>query len=163
MGGLAALPACGFAPVYGPGGAAEGLSGQIAVDAPTDEAGYAFVRHLESRLGRTEGARYRLSPQISVVEEDLGYTPAGEITLVRLLGQLAYTLTDTTDGTQVAAGTLTNFTSYPAPVFGTGRTTIAGNTVTTRAARDDAIERLMVILGDQLVSELLVTAATWRR
>ncbi len=160
---LAGLPACGFAPVYGPGGAAEGLSGQIAVDAPVDEAGYAFVRHLETRLGRGQGGRYRLSPQISVREDDVGFTPRGVITLTQLVGRLTYSLTDTRTGTQLASGTLTSFTTYPDPVFDQNRTTIAGNAVTVRAAREDAIERLMVILGDQLVAELLATAEEWRR
>lgn len=163
LAGLAALPACGFRPVYGPGGAAEGLSAEIVVDAPRDEAGYVFVRYLESRIGRGSGGRYRLSPAITVNEEGLGVTPAGEITLIRLIGRLRYTLAETGTGRRVASGTLTSFTTYPAPVFGPNRATIAGNPVTVRSARDDAIERLMVILADLLVAELLATAEEWRR
>ncbi len=162
LAGLAALPGCGFAPVYGPGGAAEGLSGEIVVDAPTDEAGYDFVRYLETRLGRAGSGRYRLSPEITVIDEGLGVTPEGEITLIRLLGRLRYTLTDTRRNRRVASGTLSSFTSYPAPVIESNRTTIAGNQVTVRSARDDAIKRLMVILADQLVAELLATADDWR-
>ena len=45
------LTGCGFTPVYGPSGVAEGLHGAIAVDPPRDAEGFVYVRQLESRFG----------------------------------------------------------------------------------------------------------------
>lgn len=160
---LAALPACGFAPVYGPSGAARGLSGRIAVDPPRDEGGYLFVRAVESRIGRAADPAYRLAADLSVSPEGLGRTPAGDITRVRLNGTLAYSLIDTASGRQVKSGRIADFTAYSSPVVGRTRTSIAGNPVTVGTARRDALERLMTILADGLVAELLATAPDWRR
>lgn len=49
---LLALAACGFEPVYGPGGAGAALQNRVLVDAPEDRFGYFLVREVESRLGR---------------------------------------------------------------------------------------------------------------
>ncbi|RVT82107.1 twin-arginine translocation signal domain-containing protein [Rhodobacteraceae bacterium CCMM004] len=164
VGAAAAVAACGFTPVYGPQGAARGLRGQIAVDPPRDPEGYVLVRQLEDRLGRgSGGAAYRLSADIALAEDGLGITPDQEITRRRLRANLAYRLTHTESGDVVASGTLRNFTSYSAPVFSANRGTIAGNTVSVRAAEQDARERLMTLLADQLVARLLATAPEWRR
>lgn len=159
--GLAA--ACGFTPVYGPAGVARGLSGQIAIDAPRDEAGYLLVRTLEERLGRAPSAApYRLSAKIALQEEGLGITREREITRIRLVGTLDYTLSEAGTNTVLQTGTVTNFTSYSAPVFGADRRSIAGNPVTIRAAERDALSRLMTILADQLTSRLLASAGEWQ-
>ncbi len=159
---VAGLPACGFTPVYGPGGAARGLSGEIAVDPPDDESGYVFVRELETRLGQPAAPRYALSADLSVSEEGLGYTPRGDVTRVRLNGTLRYRLTAIEGGELVKSGAITTFTAYSSPVVAAGRTSIAGNPVTVGAAERDALNRLMVILADDLVAELLATAPAWR-
>ena len=162
--GISGLAACGFTPVYGPGGIADGLTGQIAIDPPSDEAGYLLVRHLEERLGRASGsAPYLLSADITLDEEELGITPEQEITRIRLVGALGYTLTDVADGTVLQTGTVTNFTSYSAPVFNANRRSIAGNPVTIRAAERDAVSRLMTILADQLTARILASSGEWRR
>lgn len=161
---LTGLAACGFTPVYGPAGVARGLTGQIVIDAPSDEAGYLLVRHLEERLGRASSAApYRLSAAIVLREEGLGITPEREITRIRLIGTLDYTLSETGGDTVLQTGTVTNFTSYSAPVFNADRRSIAGNPVTIRAAERDAVSRLMTILADQVTARLLASAGGWRR
>ncbi|MBJ3763250.1 hypothetical protein ILP92_10880 [Maribius pontilimi] len=161
--GFLLAASCGFTPVYGPGGAAQGLYGDIAVATPSDVAGYLLVEQLERRLGQPTGApRYDLTADIALSETGLGITPDQETTRIRLLGRLDYTLTDATSGALARRGSVQNFTAYSAPVFSAARNTIAGNSVTVQAAEDDAIARLMVILADQLVAELLATAPDWR-
>ena len=59
LGGLLLLPlavmsACGFQPVYGPQGAAQGLRGKVQIAAPDTRLGYDLVAALEDRLGRTQ-------------------------------------------------------------------------------------------------------------
>lgn len=165
LGWLAALPlaACGFTPVYGPGGAAEGLRGDIAVDPPSDAPGFALVQRLEERLGLPDAPAYRLAADIALDEVGLGITPDQDITRLRLLGRLSYRLTHIASGEVVASGSLRNFTGYSAPVFDDTRGSIAGNTVSVRSAERDATRRLMVILADDLVTRLLATAPDWRR
>ncbi|MEL6168793.1 MAG: LPS assembly lipoprotein LptE [Pseudomonadota bacterium] len=147
-----ALSACGFTPVYGPDGPARDLRGTIAVDDPRDEAGFALVRALEDRLGLPTAPIYGLSADIFVDEDELGITPADQITRVNVLGAVNYRLVELATGTQATGGRATGFTSYSA----------TGTPVSTRSARRDARERLMVILADRIVSELLATSPDWR-
>lgn len=163
LAGLLALPACGFEPVYGPGGSAAGLSGEIAVDPPRDRPGYVLVRSLEERLGTAgPSPAYRLAADLDLEQEGFGITPERDTTRIRVAGRLDYRLIEAATNTVVQSGTLTNFTAYSAPVFRPGGSSIAGNPVTIRAAEENAIERLMVILSDQLVTRLLATAPEWR-
>ncbi|SES04782.1 LPS-assembly lipoprotein [Tranquillimonas rosea] len=161
--GLTLLAGCGFTPVYGPGGAAEGLWGRIEIDAPEDAAGYALVQQLEQRLGRASAAEYQMSAVIGLDQDGLGVTPDQEITRYQLRGQVTYALEHTPSGDTVTEGAVNSFTSYSAPVFTADRGAIAGNTVSVLSAEEDAVDRLMVILADQIVAELLATAPEWRR
>ena len=160
--GLAALPACGFTPAYGPKGAASGLRGAIAIDAPSDEEGYHLVRRLEERLGDPTTGDYRLSASIAITQDGLGITPDLDITRYRVRGEVTWTLTHLASSDIVADGLVRNFTAYSAPVFDDSRGSIAGNTVSVLTAERDARERLMVILADQIVARLIATAPDWR-
>ncbi|TCP61616.1 LPS-assembly lipoprotein [Rhodovulum bhavnagarense] len=150
LGALAALGGCGFAPVYGPGGVAEGLQGQIAPDAPKTRAEFALVERLEARLGRAGAARYRLSYRIDMAEDRLGITSQQETTRFNLTGRLAYDLRDL-NGDMRTSGEVTAFTAYSA----------TGSTLATLTAERDAQERLMIMLADRLVTRLIATAGTW--
>jgi LPS-assembly lipoprotein len=140
-----ALAACGFTPVYGTGGTGSQLRGQVLVQEPTTQAGYLLTRHLETRLGRTtSSARFALDIAIVTDADGLAVNSAGDITRFNLLGRVDYALRDVTSGTVVTSGKVQNFTAYSA----------TGTTVASLAAERDAIERLMVILGDQLTARL---------
>ncbi len=147
-----ALSGCGYSPVFGPGGSAEALRGQIAVDDPIDAEGFALVRQLERRLGLPDVPTYRLSASIAIDEDELGITLDQTITRFNVVGEVTYTLTDASTGTAIASGTASSFTSYSA----------TGTTVATLSAQRDARERLMVILADQITAELLATSSDWR-
>ncbi|MBN2907464.1 MAG: hypothetical protein JXJ18_12215 [Rhodobacteraceae bacterium] len=154
--GLAAaglVAGCGFRPAYGPGGVAEGLRGQIAVDAPDTRNGFALVSRLEERLGRAEAARYRLSYRIETKRAGLGISTEQETTRYNLTGTLAFQLRDLAEGTVVQSGDITAFSAYSA----------TGSTLATLTAERDANRRLMVMLADQLVTRLVATAGDWRR
>jgi len=47
-----ALAACGFTPVYGPGGTGSKLQNQVLVAAPDDRDTFLLVRRIEERLVR---------------------------------------------------------------------------------------------------------------
>ena len=146
-GALLTLSACGFAPVYGPGGAGNRLLGQIALDDPGTPDAYQFNRRFEERMGRGVNAPYRLGVQIQTNSQDLGATSVGNITRYRLIGRVFYTLRDGS-GAAVAEGRTNAFTGY----------STTGSTVATLAAERDARERLMTILADQVIDKLILAA-----
>lgn len=150
--GLAALPvlaACGFTPAFAPGGPAAELKGSILIDAPNEHDGYQLVKHLESRLGQPTSPRFGLSYVITTSVEGVGITTSQETTRYQLVGEVEYTLTDLTTTDVIETGTVKNFTAYAA----------TGSTVSTLAAKRDTRNRLMVILGDQIVNRLIVSKA----
>lgn len=147
------LVACGFAPVYGPQGSAEGLRGQILAADPTDRNGFVFVARLEDRLGLPTAAAYALDYTISVENDGVGITTAGDTTRFNVLGRIDYLVKDSASGAVLTRGKVENFTGFSA----------TGSIVGSISATEDASERLMVILADQLVTELVATAPDWRR
>lgn len=143
-----ALAACGFQPVYGPGGTASALQGRVVVDEPVDRNSFLLVQQLEFQLGQPTNPLYRLAPTLVVQSEDQAITTSGDITRYSLVGQLSYELIRLADETVVASGSVENFSGYSA----------TGSTVETLAAERDAYRRLMTTLADQLVARLQVTA-----
>lgn len=145
LGGLFALGACGFTPVYGPGGVGQELLGRVEVKAPEDREAYELVKRLEERLGRAGAAPYFLDYTIEVESEDVGLTSAQEISRIRLNGTVAYALTDTATGEVLHSGSVRSFTSY----------SNLGSTVSTASVERDAYRRLMVILADMVHARLI--------
>ncbi|SNR65552.1 LPS assembly lipoprotein LptE [Puniceibacterium sediminis] len=143
------LAACGFTPVYGPGGGADVLLGQIELDAPDTREGYLLTQRLEERLGRGIGGAYALSYEINVDTEGLGTTSEGSTTRYQLLGKVTYTLRDAATGAVLNSRDTSAFSGYSA----------TGSNVATLAAESDATRRLMVILGDQMVDQLILWAS----
>jgi LPS-assembly lipoprotein len=149
---LAALPAaCGFVPAYGPDGPARGLMGRISLADPADRNGFDLVGRLEERLGRAEAAAWHLDYAISTSSVGLGITSSNAITRYNIVGSVTYRLTPAGGGAPVTSGKVQNFTSYSA----------SGTVVSTAASERDAYERLMRILADQIVTDLIATSAGW--
>jgi len=140
-----ALAACGFSPVYGPDGTGARLRGQVLVQEPDTQAGYLLTRHMETRLGRSgAAARYALDYDIEIGQDGLAINRAGDITRFNLVGLVGFALRDTTDGRILTSRQVENFTACSA----------TGTPVATLAAEQDAVERLMVILADQMTARL---------
>ncbi len=148
---VAAMSACGFTPVYAPGGSAEGLRGAVTVAAPSDANSYELVKRLEERLGRNLSAPYALSYTITTRSEDVGVTPRQEITRTQILGAVEFTVTSVATGDVVESGSLSNFTSY----------STEGSTVSTASVERDANRRLMVMLADMMVTRFTATFSGW--
>ncbi|MGI9393376.1 MAG: LPS assembly lipoprotein LptE [Boseongicola sp.] len=143
---FAALAGCGFEPVYAPEGRAHGLRGRIDVAEPADEEGFALVQRLEDRLGSTAGGDLMLNAEIRVEEKAVGLLPDGSISRYNVLGQVNWSLNDGS-GPQIS-GNERSFTSYSA----------TSTTVATIVAQRDARERLMIILADRIVADILAEA-----
>lgn len=139
-----ALAACGFQPVYGPGGNGIALQNRVLVDDPENRFDYILTRELETRLGRARSPSYGLALTTIVTEEGLNIDTTGNIKRYDLIGAVDYVLRDLSDGRAVVTGRVENFTGY----------STTGTTVATLAAEQDAQKRLMVILADQIVTRL---------
>ena len=139
-----AISACGFEPVYGPGGTGTQLQNRVLVDKPIDREGFLLVRQLEERLGRAGDPAYKLGIKLAVAEEARAIDPDGDIRRFHVIGTAEYTLADAVTGAVVRSDTVDNFVGYSA----------TGTTVATLAAKRDATERLMTILADEIVLQL---------
>lgn len=146
--GLTALAGCGFTPVYGPGGQAEGLRGRIEVAAPKDEEGYALVDRLEQRLGQPAGADLGLTAQIYISEEAVGFLRDGSISRYNVSGRVDWQLTRLSDDVEVMQGSERSFATYSA----------TSTTVATIFARRDARRRLMIIIADRILQDIVLRA-----
>ena len=142
----AALAGCGFTPGYGPDGTGAALLGQLSLDPPQDRNDYLLQRRIEERLGQATAGAWRLSTQIKTDDIGLGFTTDGDITRYNINGTTDYTLRRTGSSEIFRQGKIQHFTSYSA----------TGTTVATLAAKRDAEVRLMTILADQIIDQLLI-------
>ena len=85
----------------------------------------------------------------SIQRQGLATSPDGTTNRFRLTGRAGFALRDTTTDQVVAQGTATHFTGFSA----------TGSTVATLAAERDATARLMVILADDIVDQLILSVA----
>ena len=145
--GLLSLAGCGFAPVYGSAGAADGLRNAVVVTASETVAGFALRSRLVDRLGPVETARYTLDARIETVRTAAAINSAGDTTRFNLVGTASWVLTDD-EGRMLLTGESQTFTSFSA----------TGSTVATQAAVRDARERLAITLADMIVSAILAQA-----
>jgi len=150
LSGLALLAGCGFAPVYGPGGGGDALMGEVSVAPLYGRAGFLLTREVETRLGRTQTPRYELRPEIELRSEAIAIDRSNVAARANLIGTVRYTLTELESGTVVDRGTVTNFTGYS--TFDTP--------IVTRVAARDAMERLMQMLADQMLTRLAAAAGS---
>lgn len=144
---LVALAGCGFTPAYGPGGTGAALRGKVEIAAPNGRQSYNLSNRLIDQFGPTETPLYRLNYDITTEENDIGLTRDGDINRYHITGTVKFTLSDIATGRTLLDSSTSNFTSYSA----------TGNSVDTLTATRDAYERLMTILADQMVSEIIAT------
>ena len=142
------LSGCGFEPAYGTSGSAAVLRNAVEVSANGGRAGYLMTRELEDRLGRASDPRYHLAYGIEVTESAVAISRLNLITRYNMLGAVTYSLSDKATGEVLTSGKVDNFTSFAA----------TDTTVAREAARRAAMERIVVILADQVVARLVAAA-----
>ncbi len=145
LAGLAGLPACGFSPAYGPGATGSELRNSVLVTEPTTSETFLLVQRLEERLGAPTLPRYDLSVNLTTTTAGLGIDPEGDTLRFNTIGTAGYVLVDRQTGAQLASGTVNSFTGFSA----------SDSTVATLASQRDSVERLMVIIADQIVARLV--------
>ncbi|MEL7254889.1 MAG: hypothetical protein AAGL23_11990 [Pseudomonadota bacterium] len=144
LSGLALTAGCGFSPAFAPGGAATRLQNSVTLDDPDDRADYLLVRRFEERMGPANPARYGLSYSVSLVESGIAVSSTSITTRQNILGSITYALRDLQTDKVVSSGTVDQFTSYSAE----------DTTISAQTSKQDAEERLMVIMTDQMITRL---------
>lgn len=140
-----ALAACGFAPVYGPGGAGGKLFGQVRSADPKTPDDFSFAGRIAERLGPDSNPRFELGYRLRIAVVPQAITPDEITTRYALNGSADFVLTESASGKVVARGQVSSFTSY----------STTGTTIATMAAEQDAHERLARMLADQVVTRLM--------
>lgn len=146
--GALALGACGFTPVYGPGGGGT-LRGAILLAEPSDTDSFAFVEAFEERLGLPASPRFAMEYTLTTTQSGQAITGSNDITRFTVQGSADYVVTPMGGEVPVASGTVQTFTSYSA----------SGSTIATLTAERDAQARLMQLLAEQIATRLLANPA----
>jgi len=146
---LLLLGACGFEPVYAPSTSTNSVRNNFDLSAPTDRGTYQFYHNLKGQISDNPQAQYALSYTISQSATNAATDADGKSHRGVLKGSLAYRITRKINGETVKTGNVKGFTSYPA----------LASSVASDAAGRDATKRLMKILSDNLVDELMMVAA----
>lgn len=140
-----ALAACGFTPVYGPGGVGGKLFGKIRAADPKTPDDFSFAGRIAERMGPDSAARFALDYRLRIAVVPQAITTDEITTRYALNGSADFVLTDTATGRVVTRGQVSSFTSY----------STTGTTIATMAAEQDAHERLARMLADQVVTRLI--------
>jgi LPS-assembly lipoprotein len=145
------LAACGFTPAYAPGGGGSALQNMVLAAEPRDKAAFDLVERLEERLGPSDNPKYALTYRITVSTVGVGITAENATTRYNVVGVVDWELKDAITDARLTGGKAENFTSYSA----------TSSAVGGLAAQGDAAQRLMRIIADQIVSQLLATTGEW--
>lgn len=140
-----ALAACGFSPVYGPGGVGGKLFGQVRTADPKTPDDFSFAGRIAERLGPDSNPRFELGYRLRIAVVAQAITPDEITTRYALNGSADFVLTEQASGKVVTRGQVSSFTSY----------STTGTTIATMAAEQDAHERLARMLADQVVTRLM--------
>ncbi|MEL0285704.1 MAG: hypothetical protein VW949_04040 [Paracoccaceae bacterium] len=146
---LLLLGACGFKPVYATSTSTNSVRNNFDLSAPTDRGTYEFHHNLNGQISDNPQAQYALSYTIFQSATNAATDADGKSHRGVLKGSLAYRITRKINGETVKTGKVKGFTSYYA----------LASSVASDAAGRDATKRLMKILSDNLVDELMMVAA----
>lgn len=146
------LSACGFTPVYGPEKSATKLANNIEVEVQEGRYAFEFRERLQNRFGRAgEDARYQMSYNLMIEEEELVVNSDEEITRYNLTGSLKYLIKNRNTGQTVFEDGVTGIAAYSA----------TAQTFPTRVAQQDANIRLVQSLAEQIATRLAITSEEW--
>ena len=146
---LLLLGACGFKPVYATSTSTNSVRNNFDLSAPTDRGTYEFYHNLKGQISDKPQALYALSYTIFQRATNAATYADGKSHREVLKGSLAYRITRKINGQTVKTGNVKGFTSYSA----------LASSVASDAAGRVSTKRLMKILSDHLVDELMMVAA----
>lgn len=113
LGGAVALAGCGFRPLYGAGGPAGSLQGNVVVIGASGRLGYHFNQEMRRRVGApSESPRFALTVALSLREEELAITEQNDATRLNIEGAARYSLVEQTTAKEVTSGEATAVSAY---------------------------------------------------
>ena len=121
------------------------LRNTVAVSAPDTIAGFAIRSRLIDRLGLATTPMASLSVNVEQALDVASQSQSGSTLRYNVVGAAGWQLT-AANGTVWGSGQVEGFTSYAA----------TGSTVATQSAAADAVGRLMTILADNVVTQLML-------
>jgi len=147
-----ALSACGFEPVYGPGGDARALLGQVDIEVQNGRAQFEFRDRFQEVMQEAgSAAPYITTYDLKISERDIVISQAQGITRWSVAGTLTYDVIAKETGVAVFSGRAQSNTAYNA----------TSGTFQTDVARTDAIVRLARDLADKVTTRIVTTAGDW--
>ena len=146
------LAACGFTPLYSESAPARAINGQFIIENEESGAfGFALNERLRSRLGDTDSGPYLLRIDTQIKVEERAIRADRSVLRFNLDGLAQFAVLDAATGTIRFQDSARSFTAYSA----------IASPFATRAAEDDARDRLARALADQIVLRLAATAGDW--
>jgi len=145
--GALALGACGFTPVYQDNA---NLRGAFEFSAPASRQGFVLTKQLEDRIGRANGPRFIVTLTPAISQSGAAITPDNVTTRFTVSGKIKYKITPIGSQTAVHSDSVSSVTSYSA----------TSTTIATTTAKNAAEDRLMVLLADQIVTQIYAVAPT---
>ncbi|URD60192.1 LPS assembly lipoprotein LptE [Sphingomonas sp. KRR8] len=142
-----ATSACGLRPLYagGESGPVAQVLRSVAVQPIPGQSGYLVRSALVDRLGTTDAnPRYRLQVELDDAIEGFGIRGDSAVTRERRTLRARYRLVDSTTGAVVLDATAGSDVGID----------VVSSEYATVAAEQSALERLSVILADQIVARL---------
>lgn len=133
---------CGFTPVYAPDSEVPTKLSEISVAPPkNNRQNFFLVAELENRIGRNLNSNKVLEHNLSLSSE--GVSEFGTTNRARLIGKVTYSVVSNKDGRSLYRGSVENFVTFVTD----GRV--------TASPYDNAVERLVSILADQIITDLM--------
>jgi len=149
---LAGLAACGFEPLYAPGGAAAAARGTIAVAAIEGAPGFAMRERLVARLGPAEAPTHRLGVDLRLERTGVAITDQDVTTRFSVIGDARWTLTPLGAAEPVLTGAARAITGFSAPASETA------SAFASLSAQRDAEIRVARVLAEDIARDLALRA-----
>ena len=142
------LASCGYQPIYGTSGVAYRLERNVSIVAPSDRAGYVLYHQLNKYLKDADDGEFKLLFNISKTSSRVAIDENGRAHRALLEGFATFDLRRASDNKTLVKGRVKGFTGY---------STLA-TSVASHASSRDATQRLMTMLADKIMYELVLAA-----
>ena len=140
------IASCSFEPAWIAGKNKEKILWQkIDFKEPKTSNEYRLNRYLVSRVGDAENAEFFLKYELITDTKRTALSFDGKAYRIRIHGEVKFTLIDNSRNTIVVSSSVKDSLGYSDAILA----------VTDQASERDAYARLMVLLGDRIVDELL--------
>jgi LPS-assembly lipoprotein len=156
---LAALTlagACGFEPLYAPGGDAAATRGTIEVDVIEGAAGFALRERLVMRLGAAEAPTHRLAVDLGIESTGVAITEQDVTTRFSVTGRARYRLVPMGAVEPVLTGEALAITGFSAPASETA------SAFASLSAERDAELRVARVLAEDIARDIALRAGDLR-